>query len=123
MAKFAKNVIAVATIGLLSSGCATILNDDTQTLNVRTSNNSSVEVSVAGQTVTTPGSVTVARDGSDISAMTSASGCAQTTAIDREVDGVFFVNLLSGGVGGSTTDYASGKMWEYDTDVVVNCNN
>jgi hypothetical protein len=113
----------VAVLAVSLGGCATILEEGEQSLNVRTSNNSNVEVTIDGRSITTPGSVTVDRDGSDISATTSASGCASSTAIDKEVDGTFFVNILSGGLWGSTTDYATGKMWEYDTDVVVNCSN
>ena len=118
-----KKFLPLAVLSITLGGCASILEDDTQSLNVRTSNNANIDVTIDGRTVTTPGSITVDRDGSDISANTSAAGCASSTAIDREVDGTFFVNILSGGLWGSSTDYATGKMWEYDTDVVVNCSN
>ena len=107
---------------LLFQGCATILEDDTQSLNVRTSDNKAITVSVDGQSVETPTSVTVDRDGSKIAVTTDAEGCSSRTEVDREVDGTFFINILSGGVYGSTTDFATGKMWEYETDIVVNCN-
>ena len=107
---------------LMFQGCATILEDDTQSLNVRTSNNKAVTISVGGQSAVTPTSITVDRDGSKIAVTTGAEGCSSSTAVDREVDTTFFVNILSGGVYGSTTDYATGKMWEYENDIVVNCN-
>ncbi len=108
-------------VAFLFGGCATILEEDTQTLNVRTSTNQEVEVVVAGRTYETPASVEVDRDGSELSVATKADGCAATTSVDREVDTTFFVNILTGGLWGSTTDYATGKMWEYDSDVVINC--
>lgn len=114
--------LTAATV-MLTSGCATILNEDTQNINVRTSNNTAVKLSVDGEQITTPASVTVKRADKPLLIETANEKCASTTSVDSEVDGNFYINILSGGAFGSTTDYSSGKMWSYDSDVVVNCNN
>ncbi len=36
------------------------------------------------------------------------------SALNKKINTVFWVNILSGGVFGSTTDYASGAMYEYE---------
>ena len=54
--------------------------------------------------------------------MTSAqSNCQRQTVMKKEIEGAFWVNILSGGVWGSTTDYATDKMWTYDDSVVITC--
>lgn len=117
--------ITTAALGtfMLASGCATILNEDNQNINVRTSNNTKVTVTAGGQQVTTPGSISVKRAQEGVILSTDSDKCASTTVVESDVDTVFFVNVLSGGALGSTTDYSTGKMWEYDTDVIINCNN
>lgn len=113
---------AFAVISLLS-GCATIINDETQRVNVRTSNNVPVDITLDGQEITTPGSVLVKRGKADLAVYTSDEKCASSTFVESDVDNVFFINVLSGGVFGSSTDYATEQMWEYESDVVINCNN
>lgn len=111
------SIIAVAS---LTTGCATILKGKTQKVNIATSNNKQISVNVDGKTVTAPGIVEVARKDSDLTVTTSAKGCTPNTLVDSSVEPVFFVNFLSGG-GGSTTDYVTGSMWKYDSNIVVNC--
>ena len=120
-----KKILLPITIAgvLMASGCATILNEDTQNLNVRTSNNSEITAIIDGKKIKTPGSMAVKRAKGDLVVFTTAKNCAGATQVESSVDSVFFLNLLSGGTFGSTTDYSSDDMWEYDTDVVVNCNN
>jgi len=40
---------------------------------------------------------------------------------EKSVDPKFFVNILSGGSFGSTTDYSTEKMWKYNENVVISC--
>lgn len=120
MKNLAAGIVTASVI--LTSGCATIINDETQSINVRTSNNTEIEAQVGGQQVTTPASVSVKRAKDDLVVQTSNEKCSPSTSVESSVDDVFFINILSGGVFGSTTDYSSEEMWEYDSDVVVNCN-
>lgn len=120
MKKVAAGIITASV--MLTSGCATILNEETQSINVRTSNNTAIEAEVGDLHITTPASVNVKRAKDGLIIQTSDDKCSPTTTVESSVDDVFFINILSGGVFGSTTDYASEEMWEYESDVVVNCN-
>ena len=79
------------------------------------------EVTLEGKTVTTPGVVTVLRDGSDKVIRTTVDGCDSATPITKKVTPVFFGNIIIGGLLGSTTDNATGKMWDYEDSVEVYC--
>ena len=112
------SIIAVAS---LTTGCATIFKGKTQKVNIATSNNEQISVNVDGKTVTAPSVVELTRKDSDLTVTTSAKGCTPNTSVESSVEPVFFVNILSGGPLGSTTDYATGSMWKYDSNIVVNC--
>ncbi len=49
-----KNLISIATLSILMTGCASILNDKTQNVNVSTSNGQKVSGVVNGQVFTAP---------------------------------------------------------------------
>jgi uncharacterized protein YceK len=113
-------ITAALSVSLLS-GCATILNDDLQKVNLVTSNGEKADLQVNGQTVTAPTVIDVKRT-KDALMITSTDGkCAQSTVANSKVDPVFFVNILSGGAFGSTTDYSTEKMWQYEDKIEVNC--
>ncbi len=117
-----KYQISLATTLLVTcAGCATILNDSSQTVNVRASNGSSITGTVDGKVFTAPGTVPLERKKSAVTFVTDAPGCAKSTNVNSDVDGKFFINILSGGVFGSTTDYSTGKMWRYADNVVISC--
>mgnify|MGYP006266967637 FL=1 len=103
------------------SGCATIINDSTQKINISTSTGEKVDVNVDGIPFQAPGIATVQRKKGDKLITTKDTRCAQSTILPSSVDPVFFINVLSGGVLGSTTDYVSEKMWRYEENVVVSC--
>ena len=105
------------------SGCATVINEKTQKINVSTSTGEQVNASVDGMPLQAPGIASVQRRKADKLITTTDPRCAQTTIMPSSVDSVFFINILSGGLGvlGSTTDYVSEKMWKYDDSVVISC--
>jgi len=41
--------------------------------------------------------------------------------MENDVDPKFFVNVLSGGPFGSSTDYGTEKMWKYAENVTIAC--
>jgi hypothetical protein len=49
------------------------------------------------------------------------AGCAKQTTLPNEVDSKFWINILSGGPLGSSTDYGTGKMWKYQENVAISC--
>ena len=107
----------------LTSGCASILNDDTQMVNIATSNGKTIQVSVDGQQFQAPGIITLTRENADKVITTNAAGCTPSTLAKKEVDNMFWLNLLSGGSFGSSTDYSTENMWGYQERIIVTCSN
>lgn len=119
-----RQVKVLMTGGLftLLAGCASILTDDTTAVNVGTSNGKEVPVKIDGVVYNAPTVVHVKKSDKDkIITAPSNSGCAKQTVMKRKVEDAFWVNILSGGPLGSTTDYATDKMWTYEDSVVVTC--
>ncbi len=116
-----KKIALIAAIAALSTGCASIMTSENQSINVTTSNNKPAEVTIEGQTITAPGSVIVLRDGKDKVLRTKANGCDTATPVSKSVTPVFFGNVIIGGALGSTTDSVTGKMWDYADKVEILC--
>lgn len=117
-----KKIMTLAAVAVfVSTGCATILNDDVQRINVSSSNNQPIEGSINGQSFSGPGIVEVTRAREDKVLRVDTEGCRKESLVASSVDPVFFINILSGGVFGSSTDYSTDRMWKYDDNVVVPC--
>ena len=110
-------VVAVAAL----SGCASILNEKTQPINVSASNGKEIVGTIDGQAFKTPAIVNVARENKNKVVMATTDGCAKETSLEKSVDSKFFINIIIGGVFGSSTDYSTEKMWKYSENVVVSC--
>lgn len=123
------------------SGCASVVNDKNQVIHINASNGQTLNGSVQEITVKktkegkkvkkektyTPVSklngsdVMLARSGSQKVVIVDNPECEKETPIKNSVDGMFFGNILIGGLLGSTTDATTGKMWKYEENVVVQC--
>jgi hypothetical protein len=116
-------VIYVTALILASAltGCSTILNDKTQAVNVSSSTGVEIKGTVDGMPFKAPGVVNLVRENKNKVFVTETEGCARETVAEKSVDSKFFINILSGGAFGSTTDYSSEKMWKYNENVVVAC--
>jgi hypothetical protein len=116
-----KSILLTASIfaaSFLFTGCATILSGDNQSINLQAKKETTV--SINGQQYTAPGVISLERTNKD--AVLKVKDCEKQVLLKKEVNPVFFVNILSGGVFGSTTDYSSDSMWQYDqTNVNVDC--
>jgi hypothetical protein len=111
------------TILALTSGCASIINEKTQKINVVTSSGEKAQLLIDGVPFEAPGIATVTRSKGDKVITTKNPKCNSTTLVQSTVDNVFWINVLSGGVFGSTTDYSTEKMWKYQDTVTVSCKN
>jgi hypothetical protein len=110
---------SVVGFSFLFSGCATIMDGKTQTINLSSSKTRTVDIN--GQQYTAPGVITLQRSNKD--AVIKVGECNKTVLLAKSVNPTFFVNILSGGAFGSTTDYNTDAMWKYDqTNVNVDCN-
>lgn len=105
---------AIAGLMLFQVGCATILKGDMQPLSVN-SNVDGAEVYIDGSKVgETPfiGQVMRKKNASTLE-VRKKGYVTKKVILDSSIEPVFWVNILSGGVFGSTTDYASESMWKY----------
>ena len=114
-----KLLIALPLVSVVMfSGCATILSGKKQAINV-TSTPSGKMVTISGRTVQTPSIVTIDRGQDNLTL--KSTDCDNQKLVAKKINPVFFVNILSGGAFGSTTDYASGAMWQYDDNINLEC--
>jgi hypothetical protein len=113
---------STAVIIFAVSGCASILNEDTQAVNIVSTNGKPIQGKVDGRPFKGPGIVQLQRKKADKIITVETAGCTEETVATKKVSSTFWVNILSGGAFGSTTDYSTEKMWEYDDTIVINCN-
>lgn len=117
------NYLGAILLAVTVSGCSTLFGDSQQLINIRASNGQSFEGQLSnGNMFKAPGTVAFSKDGSQpVKVITNDKACAAVTTVDRQIEGIFWANVISGGLLGSGTDYVTGKMWDYDTNVIVTC--
>jgi hypothetical protein len=120
MMKVLVGAVALVTLTMFS-GCASIVNDKNQKINVSASNGQIINGTVDGVPFTGPGVVEVARANVDKTVVINNPECANSAPLNKSVDPMFFGNILIGGLLGSTTDASTEKMWKYQDKVVVSC--
>ncbi|MDQ7032249.1 MAG: hypothetical protein Q9M37_05980 [Desulfonauticus sp.] len=116
--------ILVCTLSLCFSGCATILSGKTQKIDVSSTGKSGVKFEIDGQIYQTPAIVTIERENKDKIIKVLDSTCTQKQyLLNKKINPLFFVNIFLGeaGVFGSTTDYVTNAMWQYDSNVDIKC--
>jgi uncharacterized protein YceK len=111
----------VVAVGL--SGCATLFGPDSQTVNVRASNNKMIQGRLTdGTPVKIPGTVVIEKtDSNPVQIFVDKRSCSPVTNVNRTFESAFWGNIIIGGLLGSGTDYISGKMWSYEPNVTVVC--
>lgn len=112
--------LALGTAIVMVSGCSTMLTEDVHRINV-SSSKANLQLEVDGATQTVPGIIEVKKENKNKTLKVTTAGCEQDIALNKEVEPTFFVNLLSGGAFGSTTDYSTEKMWRYQDSVNITC--
>ncbi len=107
-------LIFVLALGLSAEGCATILGGKTQVVTFN-SNVTGADVYL-NQTPLgkTPLTATIKRGQEGVFRVEMAGYQPYQIAVNKKVTTLFWVNILSGGVTGSTTDAATGAMYEYE---------
>jgi hypothetical protein len=111
--------VIILTIGLTS--CASMFNEKHQKINIATSNSKDIKGNIDGVPFSAPGIVTVERKGSDQILTVDGDACTKQTILNKSIETTFWVNLLSCGPFGSSTDYSTEKMWKYQDTVVIQC--
>lgn len=110
-------------LAMVLSGCASIFNDKTQSINVSSSTGSEISGTVNGMPFKAPGVVRVVRENKDKLFITETEGCTKETIAEKSIDNKFYLDILglTYGLFSSTTDFASEKMWRYSENVVISC--
>jgi hypothetical protein len=112
-----KKLVATTSLGAIIalSGCAAIITGQTQQISVN-SNVRGASVLINGKEVgKTPfvGVVQKPKAGDGNTITLRAEGYQEKTiAVGSSIEPTFWVNILSGGPFGSTTDYAAGSMYK-----------
>lgn len=103
-------------LAVLLGGCATIISGSKQTISV----NSSVpgaQVSLNNVPLgVTPLVTTIERGQEGVLSVDMPGYTPFHAPVTKKVNGMFFVNIFSGGVFGSSTDYSTGAMYSYEPD-------
>lgn len=98
----------------MTGGCATMIGGSTQLLIVN-SNVDGAEVRLNDILLgVTPLTLDVKRGQTGVLKVTADGYKPYSVALNKKVSSLFFVNLLSGGAFGSSTDYSTGAMYEYE---------
>ena len=118
-----KTLLLGITVGVMVifSGCATILDGKTQKISIDSNPAQHVKFELDGKTYTTPSIITLKRENKDKIINIEDEKCKKQVLLNKKVNPTFFVNILSGGAFGSTTDYATKSMWKYDDKVNIDC--
>jgi hypothetical protein len=115
-----KQIILLMGFTFLISGCATILDGKTQTINLESSKE--YKVSIDGKNYTSPTTITMKRGEGD--KVLRVKECNKDIPLKEGVNPMFFGNILSVGAiaFASTTDSSTGAMWEYDKEnIQIEC--
>lgn len=128
MRTFPLTVIAPAVL-LLLGGCASIVDGSTQVVSVKSAAQDGSEVEGANCKLTnskgdffvsTPGTVSVHRDGADLSVNCKKAGMTAGIAIVKShAKGLAFGNILAGGIIGGAVDMSTGAAYDYPTLITV----
>jgi hypothetical protein len=113
---------------LALTGCASIIDGTHQSINLVPSDGgkipATVESSSGSKKVTLPAVINVDRSKKDIVVKVEDSKCydGASHTIQSSMNPMILLNVLSGGLLGSTTDFSTGAAWEYDNNAVVYIN-
>lgn len=120
--------ISIFTLVLVVSGCASIIDGKHQNVNLVPSTSGKVTATVVSpsgvQEVTLPTVIHTERSKEDIIVKIEESDCYEesTQTVQSNVNPVILGNIITGGLFGSTTDFATGAAWEYDKSAIVYVN-
>lgn len=120
-----KKIALTLATAVALTGCATVFDGGSKTINLIPTNGKDVRVSVRSdggvQETNIPGIINVKRSKDDLY-VTVIDKCYEGShVIQHEVTPAFFGNILFGifGLTGTTVDMSSGNMWKYDNTVTI----
>ena len=111
--------LSLGTAALLFSSCATIINGQTQKIHVKTKPpTAKLNIEVDGMKAVAPTIIEVKRENKN--KLIKVEDCpGEEVLLSKKLDPITFLNIISGGGIGLTTDYLSGAMWKYEPEEVT----
>ena len=107
----------VVVMGVMSSGCATIMHGRTETISI-TSDPSGAVAHVGGQEIVTPGEITLDRNKSYTVTFEKPGYESATARIRSQRSGWIWGNILIGGIPGIIVDLATGSAGDLTPNIV-----
>jgi len=121
-----RNLLLLAVLPPLVSGCASIVTGQNQTISVETVGVNDAKCSLANDEgtwfTTTPGSVTVKRSYSNLNVTCKKDQLTGCTSVKSSTKGMAFGNILAGGIIGAAVDCGTGSAYDYPTVIKVDMN-
>ena len=119
-------LLFISTLSL--SACGTLFSSSRKTVNITTNTKESVNAQVLNiegeQNVRIPSAVIVKRSSEDLVINVKDNKCYEdsTTRSPRKLNKWVALNIFFGlsGFTGTSTDAASGTLWDYEDDIMVN---
>ena len=120
--KALKAMTLASAIALLP-GCATIFSGDTATINLIASNGQETVAQIDGQRVMVPGAAVVKKSKDPKVIVVDTETCKGEATLKPKVEPTMWIGgiFVVYGLFSTTTDYATGAMWDYSDTVVINC--
>jgi hypothetical protein len=114
-------LVAVVLASLFITGCASIISGGSQTISI-SSNVHGAFLALNGAPIgTTPFVGNVSRGSNRTVVVTHPDHHPETITLTARINTVFLLNIISGGVLGTTTDLATGAIWQFSpTSFFVN---
>ncbi len=121
------NTLKLAGLVVLSLnliGCATVTTGQNQSVSVSTGDASSATCELSNDSgkwfvASTPGSVTVKRDYSDMTVACKKGNKSGSTTVKSHTKAMALGNVIVGGVIGTAVDIGTGSAYDYPTNIDV----
>ncbi len=121
-----KKALVAVTLATSLTGCATVFDSGSKTINIAPSDGANVKAQIAGpsgvQDVTLPTTYAAERAKGAIT-VTVTDKCYEKTnyVAQSKITPAFFGNILFGlvGITGTVVDSSNGNMWTYDQSITV----
>lgn len=121
--KNTKKFLPLICLAVLTN-CASVTTGQNQSVSVNTGNHAGATCTLANDSGkwfvnSTPGSVTVKRDYSDLNVSCNKANLSGSNTFKSSTKGMAFGNILAGGIIGAAVDVGTGSAYDYPTSIDI----